>query len=278
MTALGLRGSAPSSFSWHDARVLDTAVAIESPEHVVFRHRLAGPARRAAAHLVDLLACYGALFVIVLFVSLAMGADPTTGGYGMGLLLVLLFAAQWVYCAAFEAWRGATPGKSLLGLRVLTTSGRPIGPGAAILRNLLRAADVLPTGYVLGVIAMAASPRFQRLGDLAAGTIVVVAPRALAATPIRLRPPADARELGAFTTRVRLDADERAAIELFLRRGAALGPAREHELAEMIAAPLVARFGGQGIAPPRLLALLYDLAAGEGRDEAPVSSRGASWR
>jgi uncharacterized RDD family membrane protein YckC len=260
--------------------VLDTAVAIESPEHVVFRHRLAGPTRRAVAYLLDLVACYGAVFVIVLVVSVALGADPTTGGFGVGLLLLLLFVAQWVYFALFEAWRGATPGKMALGLRVLTTNGRPIGASAAVLRNLLRAADVLPTGYLLGAVAMVVSGRFQRLGDLAAGTMVVVTPRAVRAAAIKLRPPADARELGAITARVRLDADERAALELFLRRGAALGPAREQELADMIAGPLALRYGGRGIASPRLLALLYDLSAGEGRDEAPVSSRRAeaSWR
>ena len=260
--------------------MLDTAVAIESPEHVVFRHRLAGPARRALAYLLDLVACYGALFVVLLFVAFAIGADATTGGFGLGLLLLLLFFAQWVYFAAFEAWRGATPGKMALRLRVLTTTGRPIGFAAAVLRNLLRAADVLPTGYVVGGITMLASGRLQRLGDLAAGTMVVVEPRTIKAVPIRLRPPADARELATITARVRLDAEERAAIELFLRRGSTLGPAREHELAEMIAEPLALRFGGKGLAPTRLLALLYDLAAGEGRDEAPASSRRAegAWR
>jgi uncharacterized RDD family membrane protein YckC len=261
---------------------LDTDVRIETPEHIVFRHRLAGPARRAVAHLVDLILVYGVLVGLAIIVLLAVGGDlesakGTTAGMGVGLLLLVAFFAQWVWFGLWEGLRGATPAKLALGLRVVTTTGQPIGLAAAAVRNLLRAADALPTGYVVGAVAMAATRRFQRLGDLAAGTMVVVEPRAVRAAPIRLVPPLDAREAPFVPEEIALDAEERAAIELFLRRLGTLGPAREQELASMVAGALARKHGVRISDPVRALAVLYDRAMARGRDEAPPSSR-AEWR
>lgn len=259
---------------------LDTDVAIETPEHTVFSYRIAGPARRALGHVLDLFLCYGAvLFLAVLVVLAAMGdvkADElgATARAGMGLVLLALFAAQWVYFVVWEALSGRSPGKMAVGVRVVTTSGRPIGWRAAALRNLLRAADLLPVGYVVGVASMALSSRFQRLGDLVAGTMVVVPERARATTPLALYPPADPRELATLPDHVALDPDERSAIELFLRRRHTLGATREQELAAMVAGPIGARLGYAHRDPSRLLALVYDRAVNAGRREAPRSS----WR
>lgn len=254
--------------------VLDTDVEIESPEHVVFRHHVAGPARRAVAHGIDLVLCYGTVLICAVIVAIA-GADfaDSASRAGIGFLLLLLFAAQWVYFVVWEGLRGTTPGKMALGLRVLTTEGRPIGFAQSVIRNVVRAADMLPTVYLAGLGSMIATRRFQRLGDLAAGTMVVVVRRATKAVPIRLIPAPAQSELAAIAPRVLLDADERTALELFLRRRGTLGSAREEELAEMIVQPLRDRFGGKGVPPVRLLALLYDRAMSEGRDEAPLSSR-----
>jgi uncharacterized RDD family membrane protein YckC len=257
---------------------LDAEVAIETPEHIVFHYRVAGPARRALAHLLDLLVCYGVVALLALIVFLAGGEGIASGDLGAaakagtGLVLVALFAAQWLYFVVWEARYGRSPGKMALGLRVVTTSGRPIGWRAAALRNLLRAADVLPVGYVAGVTAMALSSRFERLGDLVAGTIVVVPERARAAKPLELSPAAEPRELATLPDEVALDAEERAAIELFLRRRRALGRAREHELASMIAPKIGERLGFVHPDPSRLLALVYDRAVNAGRTEAPPSS------
>ncbi|MEO7093901.1 MAG: RDD family protein [Polyangiales bacterium] len=268
---------------------LDTLVEIETPEHIVFRHRVAGPARRMVAHVLDLIICYGAVVVIALIVVLATASgaaasskdpDDVGGGLkaGLGVILVVLFVAQWGYFFVFEAFSGRTPGKRALGLRVLTTQGRPIGVAAAALRNLVRAADALPVGYLLGVLVMTMSDRFQRLGDLVAGTLVVVERSGLrVARPLVLSPPLRPHEMGALPEVVTLDAEERVALELFLRRRDTLGPAREHELARMIVEPLAKRFDVRAppgaIDPPRLLALLYHRALEGGRGEAPVSSR-----
>jgi uncharacterized RDD family membrane protein YckC len=224
-------------------------------------------------------------------VLVAIGAAAATNaaesalGAGAGLLLVLLFGIQWVYFVVLEAWRGRTPGKAALGLLVVTSSGRPIGFRAAALRNVLRAADALPMAVtagllsVAGLVSMATTRRFQRLGDLVAGTLVIIPERASAAAPLLLWPPVQPDELAQLPADVRLDADERQAIEMFLRRRPRLGRARELELAQMIAPHLARRFRFHGQDPSRTLALLYDRAANAGRIDAPPSSRTpGSWQ
>ena len=263
---------------------LDTDIAIETPEHIVFRHRVAGPARRCVAYLLDILICYGSVIFIAVMIGLffigAAGVGEEMSGLagaGVGVILFLMFCAEWVYFVAWEGFQGRSPGKRAANLHVVTVEGRPIGFREAALRNVLRAADILPIGYVVGVVSMLCTKRFQRLGDLVAGTMVVVEARGIArAQPIVLYPPATAEELASFPMVVRLDADERAAIELFLRRRQALGPAREHELAEMLVEPLGRRYDFSRRDPARVLALLYDLAMNAGRGDAPPSSRHSS--
>jgi len=266
---------------------LDTDVAIETPEHIVFHHRVAGPARRALAYVLDLFLCYLAvalLALVILFV--AAGASGTgaaaesLGKSGIGLILLVLFFVQWIYFVVWEGTGGRTPGKIALGCRVVTTRAQPVGLVAASLRNVLRAADILPIAYLVGLVSMMLTRRFQRLGDLVAGTMVVLDGRASAASPLRLFPPAQPRELAELPDEVVLDAEERNALELFLRRRGRLGLAREQELALMIAPGLAARLG---VPPPRdparMLALIYDRAVNAGRVEAPPSSRSpGSWR
>jgi uncharacterized RDD family membrane protein YckC len=259
---------------------LDTDTKIEAPEHILFLHRVAGPARRAVAHLIDLVICYGAVALFAIAVLFAAGGATAISGamsgmtnVGVGLVLLAMFAAQWVYFAAWEGLTGRTPGKAALRLRVVTTTGRPIGFTNAALRNILRAADVLPNAYVAGLISMALTRHFQRLGDLVAGTMVIVEAKASVAAPLGLWPPAAPYELVDLPNEVAFDADERVAVELFLRRRGALGAARASELAEMIVGALERRFGYRSGDPVRTLAILYDVAANAGRSESPSSLR-----
>lgn len=271
------------------AEPLDTVVVIETPEHIVFRHRIAGPARRAIAYGIDLVVCYGGLLLIgillaIVLVGSLVGGQEGLANVGLGLFLLLLFCAQWVYFVAFEALTGRTPGKKLMGLRVVTAEGRPIGFTHAALRNLLRVADFLPTAYLVGGAFLFLSRRFQRVGDLVAGTLVIAPDKPTVATAAVLWPPPHPAELAAVPQNVVLDAEERAAIELFVRRRGALGPAREHELASMIAPGLALRHGMPlTIDPSRFLAILHDRATHAGRKEAivrdslpPPSSREAA--
>src|SRR5690606_29227815 len=109
-----------------------------------------------------------------------------------------------------------------------------------ILRNLLRAADLLPTGYALGVVTMCFDSRFRRLGDLAAGTVVVSEPRTRLATT---RTSSAHVEIAGLVQRPRLSAEERAALALFARRRPHLSPARVEELAALLAPSMRRRFG-----------------------------------
>jgi hypothetical protein len=154
-------------------------------------------------------------------------------------------------------------------MRVVKEGGFPIGFIDSVLRNLLRAADFLPFGYVLGVTVMMGDTRFRRLGDRVAGTMVVVEDRVRVGESLKLNPPAAPGELEALPARPPLSADELEALELFLRRGD-LSPPRRLELAEMTAGIFSRRMGVRTGDPVRFLALLYERAVGARRPQAEV--------
>ena len=146
--------------------MLDTAREIPTPEGIELNLRLAGPVARALAWGVDLLV-RGAVFG-VLGIPLAM-----LGNVGGGLYLILWFSLEWLYPTVFEVYfGGATPGKRALALMVLHSDGTPVGLPASLTRNLLRAVDFLPFLYGFGLLTMVLSRNFQRLGDIAGGTVV----------------------------------------------------------------------------------------------------------
>lgn len=147
--------------------LLDTRVGIDTPEGVSIALSPAGPVPRALAWLLDFMLRAGLYLVGGLAFSLL-------GKSGAGLMLLLVFLTEWFYPVLFEVLnRGVTPGKAALDLAVVASNGQPVGWSAATVRNFLRIADMLPFGYLTGVISMLLTQRFQRLGDLAAGTLVV---------------------------------------------------------------------------------------------------------
>lgn len=151
---------------------LDTLTSAETPEGIALALRPAGVVARAGAFAVDLM-IRGTLMLIV-----SMVLSPL-GRFGSGLALILWFGLEWFYPVLFELLPGgATPGKRALGLRVTMDSGLPITPAASLLRNLLRTADFLPFAYGLGLASVLMRSDFKRLGDIAAGTIVVHVQRA----------------------------------------------------------------------------------------------------
>ena len=106
---------------------------------------------------------------MVMFIVLVL-----LGKFGMGLGTILLFLVTWWYMVLFEVFnQGRSPGKQMLGLRVVHDDGTPIGWAASLTRNLLRFVDILPFGYTLGIISCLNHPAFKRLGDIAVGTLVV---------------------------------------------------------------------------------------------------------
>ena len=242
---------------------LDNTVEVETPEHVRFRFHVAGPTRRAWAYLIDLLVRLAILLVVEIVLVLATGRHLAAGkAITSSGTLVSLFLLEWGYFVAFEAiWNGTTPGKRALHLRVVKAGGYPLSFMDAVLRNLLRTADFLPVGYLLGLVAMTWDGRFARLGDRAAGTMVVIEDPVRAASSIKLDPPATAAEVAPFPHRMVLPLPEREAIELLLRRRD-LSPARRQELAAILAPVIERRLGVTSVDPVRFLALVYHLAVG----------------
>jgi uncharacterized RDD family membrane protein YckC len=254
--------------------VLDTTAEVETPERVRFRYRLAGPTRRAAAYLIDLVIRLALLLILAIAVQLAFGVGKEAAQASQGVILVVLFALEWGYYVGFEtAWSGRTPGKRALGIRVMKEGGYPLGFIDSVLRNLLRAADFLPAGYATAAVVMVGDARFRRLGDRVAGTMVVMEERAAVPAPLAVSPPPSAAELEAYPQRPRLTAWEREALELFLRRSD-LGAARRQELADMIAPGLARRLGvplgaPHAVDPVRFLALVHLRAQAAARAPEP---------
>jgi uncharacterized RDD family membrane protein YckC len=154
--------------------ILDTVVATETPEGIVLELRPAGLTARFYAFLLDLVFRGVALNFLAIPLSLM-------GGLGIGVLLIVAFALEWLYPVAFELTRsGATPGKKVFNLKVVMDNGLPVTPAASLARNLLRTADFLPLLYGFAIISMLWRRDGKRLGDLAAGTMVVHQPAGVA--------------------------------------------------------------------------------------------------
>ena len=143
---------------------------IATPEGVTFSVPLAGPFLRSAAYFIDLFALLAALKILGYFT----GFLQLLGDAGIGLTILIQFALMEGARMACELfWRGQTPGKKLLGLRVMDERGLKLRPSQVVVRNLLRFVDMLPFFYALGGAVCLFNSRSQRLGDLAAGTVVV---------------------------------------------------------------------------------------------------------
>ena len=147
--------------------LLDSVNTVQTPEGVDIYLRVAGIWPRSVAWFFDLI-IRGFLYA---FAAFMLGQ---LGDFGTGLMLILFFFMEWFYPVFFEVLnKGMTPGKIFLGIQVLNGDGTPIGWSPSLLRNILRTVDFLPFFYGFGLVAMLMNDRFQRLGDLAADTIVV---------------------------------------------------------------------------------------------------------
>ncbi|QKG66521.1 RDD family protein [Pseudomonas sp. B14-6] len=220
---------------------LDTRYQVETPEGIDLPLRPAGLMVRALAFSIDL--GLRGLILGVLFIVLAF-----LGKLGAGLGSILLFGVSWWYMVLFEVLnQGRSPGKQWMGLRVVHDDGTPIGWSASLLRNVLRFVDLLPFGYFLGAISCLQHPSFKRLGDLAAGTLVIYREQPLTRPQlpdVQPRRPAFALTL-----------PEQRAVLGFAERQGELSEARSHELASILAQPLQ-------VPAPRAVAELNAIARG----------------
>jgi uncharacterized RDD family membrane protein YckC len=250
---------------------LDTVVVVETPEHVQFRHALAGPTRRALAYVLDTLCrgvVFGLVFGIATFGHLTRPGegDGPPPGLATGILWLLAFVLEWAYFVLFETlWDGQSPGKWVLGLRVVSASGRPLGFVDSVLRNLLRAADFLPILYALGFFVVAFDARFRRLGDMVGGTLVIADQRRTVEPLLSGLSTPTAVELGAIPAHLALLPNEVEAVELFLRRRSSLSTARAEELAELAVQVIARGKRLPALSPGRLLEVLYYLSLGGSR-------------
>ncbi|MBK1723289.1 RDD family protein [Thiocystis violacea] len=197
---------------------IDTIRFNETPEGIDLGLRVAGPVPRALAFVLDGVIRAGLYLALTPLIVLA--------DVGAGLMLLAFFLLEWFYPVVFEVWKGTTPGKRAMGLIVAHDDGTPVGLPASMIRNLLRVVDFLPVLYGIGLISLLIDRDFRRLGDLAAGTLVLHAERrtasraAVSATPIA--PPH------------RLSTETQQAILSFAERGERLSEARRIELAEIL--------------------------------------------
>ena len=210
-------------------------LTIETPEQIALEFPLAGVGSRFLALAFDSIVQGTLIALLVMagllarrFVLPRLGGD-SLGPWTFAILLAIGFAIYSAYFAVFEViWSGQTPGKRLVGLRVIDVSGRPVSAYAAILRNLLRLVDQLPGFYAFAIVSVLLTKRHQRLGDLAAGTVVVHERIERIAAMPRVEP---AARLGAH----RLTANEILVVEGFLRRRADLDPMVRLQSARQIA-------------------------------------------
>lgn len=199
--------------------MLDTIHPVETPEGIELHLPVAGLVSRALAWVIDTL-IRGFIYMLLAVVLMPMGKT------GLGILLILTFLTEWFYWVIFEVKRGGrTPGKSSMGLRVIHDDGTPISWGASMIRNLLRVVDFLPLFYGFGMVSVIMSRDFKRLGDHAAGTLVIYEER-----PGK---PAERIEAAPLRPPYPLQLEEQQAILAFDERSPKLTGERAQELAEL---------------------------------------------
>jgi uncharacterized RDD family membrane protein YckC len=227
--------------------MLDTTRPVETPEGIELSLRVAGPVVRALAWAIDF-AIRSVLYIVLFFVFLVFLKE-----FGFGLWLIAIFVLEWFYPVLFEVYgRGATPGKRAMKIRVLHELGTPVNWSAAMIRNLLRAIDFLPFLYGFGLFSMLLNKDFKRIGDLAAGTLVVYDEQIYKLSqPESFLPNEPPQALP--TT---LSSEQQQAIIKFAERAQQLQPpGRDIELANIVT-PLTGKKGEMGIKT------LYQLANG----------------
>ena len=223
---------------------------LETPENIQVHFEVAGLGTRFCAMLVDTLllatvAVVGLIAMVMMDISVASVFGARHGEWLAAVVVaVLIVLLSEGYFILFE-WlmRGQTPGKKALKIRVIRDDGTPVTIQEVLVRNILRLVDFLPAAYGVGVIVMFPSRLSKRLGDIAAGTIVIkegqLDYRANADKKYELRPVA----LGEINAE--LTAAERRLVTGFLQRRAELLPKAREELAQRLARPLYEKYGGE---------------------------------
>ncbi len=234
---------------------LDNRIEIVTPENIEFTYRAAGPFRRLGAYLLDNLLCWVFIAVISLLCFLVFGVLQSLGTVAM-VGLVAHFFTTWFYGGVFESlWNGQTLGKRIFGLRVLSEDGQPINGIQAIGRNFLRHADTLPWAYwtideaalplstlQLGLLFMFVYGRYQRLGDWAAGTMVVLEEPQLLYGVARVTEPAALQLATQLPVNIVVSRSLGRALSAYVQRRLKVPVARRFEMASHLGEALRERY------------------------------------
>jgi uncharacterized RDD family membrane protein YckC len=228
----------------------DDKLIIETPEQTVLEFSLAGIGSRSLALVLDTLLQIAGMILLGIVAGLIAyaGFFPQIGKQWVyAILIFFAFLLQFGYFAFFETvWNGRTPGKRWTRLRVIRDSGRPIGAQDAILRNLMRIVDALPSLYAIGIITSLISPQNKRVGDYVAGT-VVIHEKAARDGPSMWESPAT--QLVATAQSPQITAAELQLVEAFLERRSSF----QADLRRSMASQIVARLRNGGSFPQQAL-------------------------
>ena len=271
---------------------LDTTIQVVTPENIAFDYRVAGPFRRFPAYLIDVAIRIGIL--ILLSMALSFLAPIGGGPFAAAVGLIAMFLLEWFYGGFFETYmNGQTPGKWVMGIRVLTVDGQPINGLQAVLRNILRTVDlypmlsiemfgapaplyIIPT-YMAGLLTMAMNRRFQRLGDLVCGTMVVIEERHWLTGVAKLEDPRAAQLAEYVPPDFRVSRSLAQCLATYVERRRFFSTARRREVARHLAEPLLEKFGmRRDTSHDLLLCALYyrTFVADRAADELPPGLRG----
>ncbi len=221
---------------------MEERLDIGTPEGVVFDYEIAGIGSRFIAALVDTLILF-VLQMAFFCVFWAFMVQSSIGNWLAALVMLFVFVLNWGYFIFFEMIsNGQTPGKSWIGLRVIRTDGLPITLVDSLIRNLVRLIDFLPLYYLIGLITMFVSDQTRRLGDYAAGTLVVRVQRDVVLDHTPPVPGADLA-VSASDVSLELEQDEYRLITDFMNRRQELLAPRRRALAHHIATHIATRTG-----------------------------------
>jgi uncharacterized RDD family membrane protein YckC len=254
---------------------VNASVAIHTPDGIELDLPLAGVASRTLAGVLDLILLLGfwAVVSLSLFVGVDVMSTDITGSVFIAVMVFMMFLSYWGYGVFWEfVLRGQTPGKRVLGIRVIRQDGMTAGFKDLLLRNLLRAVDMQPgLCYAVGIFSIMRDQNGRRLGDIVSGTLVVAdslkevnTTRAGAAWAARA-------EQGKAHEAVKLpggslSARHLAMVEQYLERRSGLNDARREELARRIVGSFKEILGSElnklaGTDPERVLEWIQELAS-----------------
>jgi uncharacterized RDD family membrane protein YckC len=152
----------------------DDRIGVITPEAVEFTFDLSGLASRVLALFVDLLIQFILIIILMIFASYYINYYTSSEHVVMVFFIIGIFIFNWLYFMLFELfWNGRSPGKRAMGCRVIRDGGMPVNFTSSLIRNFLRPVDYILSALMIGFFIVFASPTYKRLGDLAAGTIVI---------------------------------------------------------------------------------------------------------